>query len=159
MYPLTKPLSGKDDGALFKILAVTGSAMFAGVMLAIGVILGGYWQTRPPADFLDWFAPHSGLVMRAIPLVVAPTVAGLIGALCYDWKVPATRGLWLAACACVVGVLGLTMIYFVPGDTAFASKAVALDKVSAGLDTWLLHNVRIVFARLTSVPGIVAINH
>lgn len=46
---------------LFKILAVTGSAMFAGVMLAIGVILGGYWKSLPPADFLDWFAQHSQL--------------------------------------------------------------------------------------------------
>lgn len=78
---------------LFRILAVAGSAMFSGVMLAIGVILGGYWKGLPPADFLDWFAQHRELVMRAIPLVVIPTMVGLIGAICYDWKVPVARGL------------------------------------------------------------------
>lgn len=144
---------------LFKVLAVAGSAMFAGVMLAIGVILGGYWKGLPPADFLDWFALHSGLVLRAIPLVVVPTVAGLIGALCYDWKAPAARGLWIAASACIVVVLGLTMVYFLPSNAAFASKAVALDQVSAKLDTWLLlHNVRIALAVAASVLGIVALN-
>ncbi len=144
---------------LFRILAVAGSAMFAGVMLAIGVILGGYWKGLPPADFLDWFAQHSELVMRAIPLVVIPTVVGLIGAICYDWKVPVARGLWLAAGVCVIVVLGLTMAYFVPSNAAFASKAIALDQVSAKLDTWLLlHNVRIALALAASVLGIVAVN-
>ncbi len=54
---------------VFRILAVAGPAMFAGVMLTIGVILGGYWKSLPPTEFLDWFAQHSGLVKRAIPLV------------------------------------------------------------------------------------------
>lgn len=144
---------------LFQILAVAGSAMFAGVMLAIGVILGGYWKALAPADFLDWFAQHSEHVMRAIPLVVIPTVVGLVGAICYDWQVPAARGLWLAAGACVIVVFGLTMAYFAPSNTAFAKKAIAPDQVPAKLDTWLLlHKVRIVFALAASVLGIVAVN-
>lgn len=65
--------------------------MFAGVMLAIGTVLGGYWKSLPPAAFLDGFARHGELVMRTIPLVVVPTVVGLIGALCYDWRRPAAR--------------------------------------------------------------------
>lgn len=36
---------------------------------------------------------------------------------------------------------------------------IALEQVSAKLDTWLLlHNVRIAFALVASVPGIVAVN-
>lgn len=144
---------------LFRILAVSGSAMFAGVMLAIGVILGGYWKSLPPADFLDWFARHNGLVMRTIPLVVAPTLIGLTGALWYDWKEPAPRGLWLASFACIVVILGFTVAYFVPSNAAFAGKAIALDQVSGKLDSWmLLHNIRIVLALAASVLGIVAIN-
>lgn len=90
--------------------------------------------------------------MRAISLVVIPTVVGLIGVICYDWKVPVARGLWLAAGVCIIVVLGLTMTYFVPSNAAFASKAIALD-------TWLLlHNVRIALALAASVLGIVAVN-
>ena len=144
---------------LFRILAVAGSAMFAGVMLAIGVILGGYWKSLPSAEVLDWFAQHGGLVMRAIPFVVVPTLIGLAGVLWYDWRVPATRGLWLASAACIVVVLGFTMAYFVPSNAAFAGKAVALDQVSAKVDAWLqLHNIRIALALIASVLGIVAIN-
>lgn len=54
--------------------------MFAGVMLSIGVILGGYWKRLPPAEFLEWFAQHGELVMHAIPLVFIPILIGLIGA-------------------------------------------------------------------------------
>ena len=145
---------------LFKILAIIGSAMFAGVMLAIGVILGGYWKNLPPAEFLDWFAQHSGLVMRAIPLVVAPTLIGLVGAFWYDSKKPAARWLWLASLACIVVVLGFTITYFMPINTAFASKVVAIDQVAAMLESWLLlHNIRIALALAASVLGILAINH
>jgi len=99
---------------LFQILAVAGSAMFAGVMLAIGVILGGHWKALALADFLDWFAQHSELV---------------------------------------------TMACFVPSNAAFTRKAIALDQVSAKLDTWLpLYNVRIALALAASVLGIVAVN-
>ncbi|PIF38370.1 uncharacterized protein DUF1772 [Delftia sp. 60] len=144
---------------LFRILAVTGSAMFAGVMLAIGVILGDYWKSLPPAEFLEWFAQHAELVMRAIPLVVIPTLIGLAGALWYDWKQPAPRGLWLASAACIVAVLAFTMGYFVPSNTAFAGKAIALDQVPAKLDAWLLlHNIRIALALAASVLGVVAVN-
>lgn len=142
---------------LFQILAVTGSAMFAGVMLAIGVILGGYWKSLPPAGFLDWFAQHGSLVMRAIPLVVVPTLIGLTGSLWHDWKEPASRGLWLASSACIVTILAFTMAYFVPSNAAFAGKAIALDQVPAKLDSWLLlHNIRIALALAASVLGIVA---
>ena len=133
--------------------------MFAGTMLAIGVILGGYWMSLPPAEFLDWFAQHGELVKRAIPWVVIPTVIGLIGALWHDWRRPAARGLWLAASACILAVLGFTMGYFVPHNAAFASKTVPLDQVGTQLDAWLLmHNIRIGLALAASALGIAAIN-
>lgn len=144
---------------VFRILAVAGPAMFVGVMLAIGVILGGYWKSLPPTEFLDWFAQHGSSVKHAIPLVVVPTLIGLAGALWYDWMAPVTRGLWFTSIACIVVVLGITMIYFVPSNAAFAGKAIALDQVSAKLDAWLtLHNIRIALALAASVLGIVAIS-
>jgi hypothetical protein len=144
---------------LFKILAVTGSAMFAGVMLAIGVILGGYWKSLPPADFLDWFARHSQLVMRAIPIVVIPTLIGLVGVLWSDWSNSANRVIWLGAAGCILAVLVLTMAYYVPSNTAFAAKAIPIDQVSGKLDKWLMiHNLRIVLAFAASALGVWAIS-
>lgn len=144
---------------LFRILAVTGSAMFAGVMLAIGVILGGYWKSLPPADFLDWFAQHSQLVMRAIPIVVIPTLIGLAGMLWSDWSNSANRIIWFGAAGCILAVLVLTMAYYVPSNAAFAAKAIPIDQVSGKLDTWLMiHNLRIVLAFAASALGVWAVS-
>ncbi|MDI6028774.1 DUF1772 domain-containing protein [Corticibacterium sp. UT-5YL-CI-8] len=144
---------------LFRILAITGPAMFSGVMLAIGVILGGYWKSLPPAEFLDWFAQHSGRIQSAIPLVVAPTLIGLGGMLWLDWSNTAARNFWIGAAGCILAVLAITIGYFVPSNAAFAAKAVPVDQVSGKLDTWLMiHNLRIVLAVGASVLGVWAVS-
>lgn len=144
---------------LFNILAVTGSAMFAGVMLAIGVILGGYWKSLPPADFLEWFARHGNLVMRAIPIVVIPTLIGLAGMLWFDWSNSAPRLIWFGAAGCILAVLAITVGYFVPSNSAYAAKTVPIDQVSGKLDTWLMiHNLRIVLAVAASALGVWAVS-
>lgn len=144
---------------LFSILAVTGSAMFAGVMLAIGVILGGYWKSLPPADFLEWFALHGNLVMRAIPIVVFPTLISLAGMLWFDWSNIATRLIWLGAAGCILAVLAITVGYFIPSNSAYAAKTVPIDQVSGKLDTWLMiHNLRIVLAFAASALGVWAVS-
>lgn len=144
---------------LFEILAVTGSAMFAGVMLAIGVILGGYWKSLPPADFLEWVAQHGQLVMRAIPIVVLPTLIGLAGVLWLDRSDSANRNIWLGAAGFIVAVLAITTGYFVPSNAAFAAKTIPVDQVSGRLDTWLMiHNLRIVLAVTASALGVWAVS-
>ena len=144
---------------LFSILAVTGSAMFAGVMLAIGVILGGYWKSLPPADFLEWFARHGNLVMRAIPIVVIPALIGLAGMLWFDWSNTTTRMIWLGAAGCILAVLAITMAYYAPSNAAFAAKSIPVDQVSSKLDTWLMiHNLRIVLAFAASALGVWAVS-
>jgi len=60
--------------------------MFAGVMFAIGVILGGYWRSLSPADFLEWFSRNNVFIMRAIPFVALPTFIGLGGSLWLGWN-------------------------------------------------------------------------
>lgn len=144
---------------LFSILAVTGAAMFAGVMLAIGVILGGYWKSLPPADFLEWFARHGNLVMRAIPIVVIPTLIGLAGMLWFDWSNSTNRMIWFGAAGCILAVLAITVGYFVPSNSAYAAKTVPIDQVSGKLDTWLMiHNLRIILAVAASALGVWAVS-
>lgn len=144
---------------IFKILAITGSAMFAGVMLAIGVILGGYWKSLPPAEFLDWFARNNGFIMRAIPVVVAPTLIGLAGMLWVSRGDSPARLIWLGAATCILAVLILTVVYFVPSNAAFAAKAIAPNQVASKLDTWLLiHSLRVALAFAASALGVWAIS-
>ena len=45
-------------------------------MLAIGVILGGYWKGLSSTDFLDSFVATLPMVGRAISAVLVPTLAG-----------------------------------------------------------------------------------
>lgn len=143
---------------LFNILAISGAAMFAGVMLAIGVILGAYWKSLPPQGFLDWFSQNNHFVAQAIPLVVVPTLIGLAGSLYLGWNDATGRILWLVASACVLAVLAVTFAYHLPSNAQFAAKAVPLDQVSSRLDSWLLfHSLRIALAAAASMLGIAAL--
>ncbi|MDH7796228.1 MULTISPECIES: DUF1772 domain-containing protein [unclassified Beijerinckia] len=143
---------------LFNILAISGAAMFAGVMLAIGVILGAYWKSLPPQGFLDWFSQNNHFVAQVIPFVVAPALIGLAGSLYISWGDTTGRTLWLVASACIIAVLAVTFAYHLPSNAQFAAKAVPLDQVSGKLDSWLLlHSLRIVLALVASILGIVAI--
>ncbi len=144
---------------LFNILAISGSAMFAGVMLTIAVTLGGYWKSLPASDFLDWFSQNGEFILRTIPLVVAPTLIGLAGSLWLGWSESGARALWIGAMVCIATVLILTAAWFLPTNAQFAAKLVPLDEVPTRLDRWLMiHNVRIALATIASVLGIVAIS-
>ena len=139
-------------------LGISGSAMFAGVMLAIGVTLGSYWKTLPPEGFLDWFGQNIPLIMRSITLVLPATLVGMTGSLWLSWADRRARPLWLAGSGCILAILLITAAYFLPSNASFAGRSIPLDQVPAALDTWLLvHNVRIALALLASVLGVVAI--
>ena len=144
---------------LFNILAISGSAMFAGVMPAIGVTLGGYWMSLPASDFLDWFNENYRFIMRVVPIVVVPAFPGLAGSLWLGWGEGKERALWIGAILCMMAVLVLTIVWFVPNNAKFAAKSVPLDQVSARLGAWLMiHWVRIGLAAVGSVLGILAVS-
>ncbi|MBV8105748.1 MAG: DUF1772 domain-containing protein [Hyphomicrobiales bacterium] len=144
--------------AIFNILAISGSGMFAGVMLAIGMILGNYWKSLPPETFFDAFSQNSRFIMSAVPLVVIPTAVGLIGSLWLGFSDGRSRTLWLIALACFAAVIALTGAYYVPVNAEFATKSVPPDQVMAKLDAWLMiHNVRIGLAAIASALGLLAL--
>ncbi|AHD08609.1 DUF1772 domain-containing protein [Phaeobacter gallaeciensis] len=141
----------------FNILAICGAAGFSGVMLCIGVTLGGYWRSLPPAEFLTWFAVNNHFVSNSIPLIVGPTLIGLGGSLWAGWGAPGFV-LWVASALFMLVVLGLTFAYFVPTNAAFASKSIEVAATAAKLDQWLmLHNLRIGLAMIAAVLGCIAL--
>ncbi|MBI0539421.1 DUF1772 domain-containing protein [Roseomonas sp. KE2513] len=137
-----------------QLLAVIGSATFAGVMLAIGIILGGFWHGLPPSEFLAWFQAHSHLIQRSIPFVVAPTIVGLVGAVWLSWNDAMARAWWFGALTCIATVLLLTVLYFLPLNARFVSGSIPVAEVPAALNDWLtLHWVRITLALAAAASG------
>lgn len=143
---------------LFNVLAVSGSAMYAGVMLAIGAILGGYWKSLPATDFVDSFSNHARYIARAILPVLIPALVGLAGSLCLSWGDKGTFTLWLSAVACVAVVLVLTMTWFGPTNAQFTTRSLSMDQVPAKLEAWLMfHTARISLTAVASTLGVIAI--
>jgi len=144
---------------IINVVAVCGTAIFTGVLLNIGITLGSYWKSLPPAEFLDWFERNSHFVSRAIPFALVPTVLGLAGSLWAGWADGPQRMLWGSALACMVVLLAITAIFNGPLNSQFASKTMASDGVPAALDTWLIaHTARITLGIVASVLGAVAIS-
>lgn len=143
---------------LFNTLAVSGAAAFAGVLLAIGVVLGGYWESLPATAFLTSFRDTVPFVGRVIVVVLLPTLAGIAGSLWLDWKDRGARALWLGAAVCIAVLLVLTAAWFAPTNARFAAGSLPLDRVPARLGMWLaLHNLRIALATSASVLGVIAL--
>ncbi len=141
---------------VFNILAICGAAGFFGVMLSIGITLGGYWRSLPPEQFLEWFAANNRYVAASVPVIVLPTLIGLIGSVWLARQTPAF-GLWGASFACIAVVLVFTVAYFVPTNTAFANGSIDPAAVSDKLSQWVLfHYGRIGFALLAAVLGCLA---
>ena len=144
---------------VFNILAITGSGLFAGVLLAIGVLLGGHWKGLSAGAFLDSFNTFLPLTPRAIAVGLA-AVVGLIGSIWLSWGEKDVRTLWLLAAACIGILFVLTAVWFAPANGQFTARSLPLDQVVAKRDMWLmLHSFRIVLAALAAVLGIIAINH
>lgn len=142
---------------MFNILAICGSAGFSGVMLCIGVTLGGYWRSLPPADFLSWFAANNHFISNTIPIIVAPTLIGLTGSIWLAWGTSGAS-LWIASGVSMVIVIVLTGVYFVPVNSAFAGGAMAVDEISGKLNQWIqVHYSRIALAMISAALGVIAV--
>lgn len=147
-----------DAKALAGLLATVSTGAFAGVMTAIGLILGGYWRSLPPQEFIDWFAANGASIGRIIPLVAVPSVVGIVAALWLGWNSPA-RMFWLLALAGLIVVFIITFAWHLPANAAFASRSVPLDDVGAKLSTWLsLHYVRIAAGLASAIFAAIAIS-
>jgi type III secretory pathway component EscS len=106
---------------LLNVLAVSGSGVYAGALLAIGVILGGYWKSLPAEEFLEAFRTSLPFIGRLVPAVLVPTLAGLVGSLWFAWDEKESRVLWLMALVSTAALLMLTAAWFGPTNSQFAA--------------------------------------
>ncbi len=144
---------------LFNLFAISGSALFAGVLLAIGVLIGGYWKTLSATDFLTSFTDFLSLVPRAIGVVGLTTVVGLAGSIWLGYSEKEALTQWLFAAGCIGTLFLLTALWFGPVNSQFMAKSLPLDQVIPKRDQWLmLHTVRVALAVAASVLSFIASN-
>ena len=140
------------------LLAICGAGAFTGVMLNIGLTLGSFWKSIPPAAFLDWFADNEFRIVRSIAVVAIPTAIGVLGSLLLSLGRPRALLWWSVATGALVTLAAITMIFHLPINAAFASRSMPLADVGAAVDSWLaVHAARIMLGLLATVAGVVAL--
>lgn len=140
-----------------QVLAVLGLAMFAGIVLTVARTLVPYWQSLDAEAFPSAFAQFNTLVPAAIAPVLLPTLLALTGSVLFGWQDSRSRPLWLAASACLLSVLALTALYFLPLNSAFAERRVPTNEVQATLGQWArVHWVRVALSLAAPVFGLLA---
>jgi hypothetical protein len=141
-------------------LAVITAAAFFGVNLFIGLSMGVYWLSLPPAEYVAQFFPQfSNFLYTIMPLFLLMPV-GLILSARLDRHVAPARRSWVIALWLYLAVSLITIIYQMPlnvrlaaaigspvGDALDFYKSIALigpvtEENSATIRTlWLLGHV------------------
>jgi hypothetical protein len=141
-------------------LAVITSAAFFGANAFIGLSMGVYWLTLPPADFVAQFFPQfSNFLYTIMPLFLAMLV-GLILSARIDWHNAPARRNWVIALQLYLAVSLITIFYHMPlnvrlaaaigspvGDALDFYKSIALvgpvteENASTIRATWLLGHI------------------
>lgn len=137
-----------------EMVSVMGMSAFSAVMFAIASTLLSYWKSVPATAFVDIFAKQDADIMSMISVVVAPTMIALLATVTMNWKHRTVRYLWLAATVAFVLILVVTVVYFVPNNTAFAAGEIPVDEVAARLEQWgNVHWIRIALAAISAALG------
>ncbi|RXM53491.1 MULTISPECIES: anthrone oxygenase family protein [unclassified Chryseobacterium] len=140
----------KKDSYL-PILSLITHSLFVGGCSVILFVLVPFWQKITAEEFLVWFSSNSksvGLTMlplEAIPLLIS--ISTYI--IAYKQKLN-TKNLWFYNLLCNVVILIMFFLYFMPANTAMASKTIPIEHVAQELKRWeLLHILRTLLAILS----------
>lgn len=141
-------------------LAVITSAAFFGANLFIGLSMGVYWLSLPPAEYVAQFFPQfSNFLFTIMPLFLLMPVGLLLSAR-LDWDHALARRNWVIALWLYLAVSLITIFYHMPlnvrlaaatgspvGDVLDFYKAIALvgpvteDNAATIRATWLLGHI------------------
>ena len=137
-----------------EMASVIGISAFGAVMFAISSTLLSYWKSVPATEFVNIFAKQDADIMSMISTVVAPTMVFMIATVIMNWEHRAVRYLWLASACAFILIIVVTVIYFVPNNTAFAADEVPVSDIAAKLNEWgNVHRIRIALAAISAALG------
>jgi hypothetical protein len=102
-------------------LAVVASAAFFGANLFIGLSMGAYWLSLPPADYVAQFFPQfSNFLYTIMPLFLLMPV-GLILSARLDWQDAPARRNWVIALWLYLAVSLITIFFHMPLNVLLAA--------------------------------------
>jgi hypothetical protein len=140
---------------VLNILGLCGAGAFTGTRLTIALILGAYWKSIPPGEFLDWFSTYEYLLVRMIAIVAVPTAIGVAGSLLLALRSPPARLWWGVSLAALLALAVITVSVHLPMNASFSTKSLPLAEVGPTIDRWLSwHAIRIGLGLLATVAGV-----
>jgi len=140
---------------VYQNLAVVGGAMFAGVMLTIGLALGRYWLGLDPQEFASWFQANFILLLPCVMLTLTPALVGVAWLLKQDWNDKRLRRGWLIALAGLGLASLITLVYHLPANFRLWGLDQTDSEVVSELRWWLvLHIPRIIAGIVGAVAAL-----
>lgn len=140
---------------VYQNLAVVGGAMFAGVMLTIGLALGRYWLGLDPQEFASWFEANFILLLPCVMLTLTPALVGVAWLLKQDWNDKRLRRGWLIALAGLGLASLITLVYHLPANFRLWGLDQTDSEVISELRWWLvLHVPRVIAGIVGAVAAL-----
>lgn len=140
---------------VYQDLAVVGGAMFAGVMLTIGLALGRYWLGLDPQEFASWFEANFILLLPCVMLTLTPALVGVGWLLKQDWNDKRLRRGWLIALAGLGLASLITLVYHLPANFRLWGLDQTDSEVISELRWWLvLHVPRVIAGIVGAVAAL-----
>jgi hypothetical protein len=144
-----------------RVLSAALTALFAGAMLLIRVVLVPFWRRLSPDAFRGWFRDHSGRIGAVMfPLGAAATLSATAAAVVSrDLPRARRRPLWLAA-ACTIGVTVVTMVVNEPANEQFNGRDLPVEETPALLVCWRRwHTIRVLLGAVAAVSAVRGLSH
>ena len=140
---------------VLQVAGVVGTAAYAGVMVAIGLGLGGYWATVPPGVWATQFEAVFPFLVPCIAVTLLPGLVGVASQLVAAWRQPDARRPWLVALAAIGVSLLVTVAYHVPANLRIWSGSLEAEALRTELIWWLaFHVVRLGAALVGAVAAL-----
>jgi hypothetical protein len=156
---------GQSDQVRFarrvRELSAALTALFAGAMLLIRVVLVPFWQRLSPDAFRGWFRDHSGRIAAVMfPLGAAATLSATAAAVVSrDLPRARRRPLWLAA-TCTIGVTVVTMAVNEPANEQFNGHDLPDGETPALLARWRRwHTIRVLLGAVAAVSAVRSLSY
>ncbi len=120
--PLKEPKMNDDlYRGRVNALAVISAAAFFGANLFIGLSMGVYWLSLPPADFVAQFFPQFSNFLYTIMPIFLGMLVGLILSARLDWDHAAARRNWVIALWLYLAVSVITVFFHMPLNMRLAA--------------------------------------